>query len=606
MNFLKDNAKVLLWISAGFILLFLAFWLSSFLLLLLGFHDINFTQPFFYWEVLYSYNGDSALKSWLMLTGIVGLVFFIGTLMRVIKFNPPNLYGSARFATRRDIKRARLMAGEGIVLGEAYGVDLSSAGFEHVTVFAPTGLGKTTSITEPNLFFWQGSIIASDIKLQLFQRTSVFRQKVHGNAVYLFNPASPEGLTHRYNPLSIIGSNPYTRIDEIQKIAGIFIPDAVKSDPIWQVQARFLFVALVLYVLDTPVLPNNLAAVIAIVKSTANLKEWIDQELASRNDLDAVCRNNFLKFIELHDKTRLSILATFQSYFELFDSPLISAATACSDFDIRDLRRKKMTIYVGVTNDDLVRLAPLLTVFYQQVADVMTRKLPDKDEPHPVLFLMDEFASLRRMESFHKNIGLYRDYRLRIVIIIQELSQLYDNYGRDGARVFINSRIRVAFTQNDQETCKLIEESLGDTTVLVKNRSRKLIAGLQDGQGSESTQYVRRPLLLAQEVRQLPEDKALILVQGFPAILAKKIISYKDKRLVKCMMGAITVPSTLPTIAELAKIAELVPNRLKPESAEEKVKKQKTEKIDKTKEALENERLKAEILADALKRALVK
>ena len=84
-----------------------------------------------------------------------------------------------------------------------------------------------------------------------------------------------------------------------------------------------------------------------------------------------------------------------------------------SDFDIRNLRRKKMTVYVGITNDNLVRLSPLLTVFYQQVADVMTRKVPEDDEPYGVLFLMDEFSALRRMESFHKNIGLYREINQR-------------------------------------------------------------------------------------------------------------------------------------------------------------------------------------------------
>ena len=51
--------------------------------------------------------------------------------------------------------------------------------------------------------------------------------------------------------------------------------------------------------------------------------------------------------------------------------------------------------------------------------------------------------SLRRMESFHKNIGLYREYRLRMAIIIQEMSQLYDIYGRDGEKVFLNAKVRI-------------------------------------------------------------------------------------------------------------------------------------------------------------------
>lgn len=102
---------------------------------------------------------------------------------------------------------------------------------------------------------------------------------------------------------------------------------------------------------------------IRLIKESSNFSDFLLQVLADRDDLDPVCRNNFYKFCELHEKTRTSILATFLSYFELFDNPLIDAATSKSDFDIRQLRRKRMTIYVSVSNDNLTRLSPLLTVF---------------------------------------------------------------------------------------------------------------------------------------------------------------------------------------------------------------------------------------------------
>ena len=47
------------------------------------------------------------------------------------------------------------------------------------------------------------------------------------------------------------------------------------------------------------------------------------------------------------------------------------------------------------------------------------------------------------------------------------MSQLYDLYGRDGAKVLVNAKIRIAFTQNDEETCKLIETMLGNNTMVI-------------------------------------------------------------------------------------------------------------------------------------------
>lgn len=543
--------RAIQWLLKGLFLLFVWSCMAGTILLLWVTHNFSLVSPLVYLQAWIRFANNPASHSALLLSGGGAGILIAAISLLLIKEVIPNIYGNAHFANADDIKKSGLFAEDGFLLGKAFGRDLCVGGYEHIIIFAPTGLGKTLAYMVPNLLYWQGSAVVSDIKSQLFDLTSKYRQSI-GQDVYKFSPASPDGQSHCYNPLDIISQNPHTRIDDIQKIAAIFIPDNPKSEPIWQVQSRFLFVALVLYVLDTPGYQKTITEVVQLVKAQPDFAKFVKEELAARTDLDSLCRYNLMKFSELHEKTRLSILATFQSYFELFDNPLIVAATSKSDFDIRDLRRKRMTIYVSISNDNLVRLAPLLTVFYQQVADVLTRKLPGNDEPYGVTFFLDEFSALRRMESFHKNIGLYREYRLRMAIIVQEISQLYDLYGRDGAKVFINSKVRVAFTQNDEETCKLIESMLGDQTLRVTNQSRKIDAGvLASSNKNESSHYVKRPLMLAHEIRLLPENKALIIVQGHSPVYANKLVWFKDKRFKNKMLGAIEVPSILPTIIDV-------------------------------------------------------
>jgi type IV secretion system protein VirD4 len=213
--------------------------------------------------------------------------------------------------------------------------------------------------------------------------------------------------THRYNPLSIINQNKVLRIDQIQKIAHIFIPDNPKQDPIWTVQPRVLFVALILFLLDTPERPCTLGEMVRIVKDTADFSNWVNETIESRTDLDPLCYRNAHSFLQTHHKTQSSILQSFLSYFELWDNPLIDAATSHSDFDITQLRKERMTIYVGVTSDNLVRLTPLITVFYQQILDNLLQKIPDlASEPYGLLLLLDEFNALGKMEILQKNIFL--------------------------------------------------------------------------------------------------------------------------------------------------------------------------------------------------------
>ena len=526
-------------------------WASSIALMFLATHHMQTVSPLLYLSSWINLPATSSTYHLLINAGTISTLLLCAAIVLIIKPAIPDIYGKARFASFFDIKKSGLLENDGVVLGRAYNRFLRLSGYEHVTVFAPTGTGKTTGITVPNLFEWNESCVVSDIKLELFRLTSKYRQE-KGHQIYLWSIGNPDGLTHCFNPLDIIGDHPHTRVDEIQKIAAIFIPDNASGESIWEPQARMLFVALTLYVLDTPHIPKTISSVVKLFKSQPNFVGFLEETLETRDDLDPVCREIFMKLAEISEKTRSSVTFTFTSRFELFDNPMIIAATAHSDFDIRELRRKKMTIYVGVTNDNLVRLSPLLTVFYQQVADVMTRKIPAEDEPYGVLFLMDEFSALRRMESFQKNIGLYREYRLRIIIIIQEVSQLYDIYGRDGSKVFINSKVRIAFTQNDDETCRLLETMLGNKTIIINQRSKNMSTSLYGSGGrSESINYASRPLMLAQEIRMMPETKALIFVQGVLPIYANKIAWYKLSQYKENMKGAVVVPSILLSIKKI-------------------------------------------------------
>src|SRR3546814_1438397 len=78
----------------------------------------------------------------------------------------------------------------------------------------------------------------------------------------------------------------------------------------------------------------------------------------------------------------------------LWLNPVVDAATSASDFDLREVRARHMSIYLGVSPDNIDRIAPVYSLFLQQLVDLNTRDLPDAASNVPVLILLDEFARL--------------------------------------------------------------------------------------------------------------------------------------------------------------------------------------------------------------------
>lgn len=469
---------------------------------------------------------------------VSGLLFF------VFQDKQRFLFGRAHWSSLWEAKKSGMLVDKGIILTKKWGQYIRVGGYEHVFAFWPSGSGKSSSLAIPNLLNWDGSCIVNDVKLTLFQLTSGFRAK-HGQECFLWNPAAKDKRTHCYNPLDSVNRKKHLRIDGLQKIAHIFIPDSkAQKEPIWTTIPRALFVALGLFLMDTPDRPCTIGEIIRLVKNTPDIKSLLWDMIKDRQDLDPLTYRNLSSFLQIEPKLQSNLLQSFLSYFELFDNPLIDAATSKSDFDIRQLRQKPITIYVGISANNIVRLSPLISIFYEQVMDVMLGEIPDtKQEPYSLLLLMDEFSALRRMEILRANIGLMREYRVRLMVIIQDLPQLYDTYGVYGAKAFINNKIRLAAVQNDYEAAQLISNWLGDKTVQQRNRNKRLFT-LRDttGSDSESISYTKRPLIAPADIMQLPKEKMIIALEGNPPILANKNFWQHDANFNRRVVDSIAVP----------------------------------------------------------------
>jgi type IV secretion system protein VirD4 len=454
-----------------------------------------------------------------------------------------SIHGDAHWATEREIRHAKLRAKKGVLLGRT-GVSnyLICNDFQHILLFAPTGSGKGVGFVIPNLLFWQESVVCHDIKIENHELTSGYRKKI-GQEVYLWNPADPDGISHCYNPLDWISEKPGKMVDDVQKICNLILPE----QEFWQNEARSLLLGVILYLCAVPEKTRSFGEVVRTMRSddvVYNLAVVLDT-IGKR--IHPVAYMNIAAFLQKADKERSGVISTLNSGLELWANPLIDATTARSDFDMQQLKVKKMSVFCGVTPDNLKRLEPLLKVFYQQCTDFMTRNIPKKSEPYGVLLMMDEFPSLGEMPQFEVGIAYFRGYRVKLFLIVQDTQQLKGIYEEAGMNSFLsNSYYRITFAANNVETANLISQLIGNKTSLQHSHNKPKFLDLNPAARTVNTSEVQRALLLPQEVITLPRDEQIILIESHPPIKTKKIFYFRDRFFVKRLKPRVPVPIQEP------------------------------------------------------------
>ncbi len=464
-----------------------------------------------------------------------------------------SVHGDAHWATEAEIQKAKLRARRGMLIGRT-GLNnyLIVDDFQHVLLFAPTGSGKGVGFVIPNLLFWDQSVVCHDIKMENHQITSGYRKRM-GQEVYLWNPADPDGISHCYNPLDWISEKPGQMVDDVQKICNLILPE----QEFWQNEARSLLLGVILYLVAVPEKINSFGEVVRTMRSddvVYNLAVVLDT-IGKR--IHPVAYMNIAAFLQKADKERSGVISTLNSGLELWANPLIDATTARSDFDMQLLKKRKMSVFCGVTPDNLKRLEPLLKVFYQQATDFMTRNMPRKDEPYGVMFMMDEFPSLGEMPQFQVGIAYFRGYRVKLFLIVQDTQQLKGIYEEAGMNSFLsNCYYRITFAANNVETANLISQLIGNKTVQQTSHNKPKFMDMNPGARTTNTSEVQRALLLPQEVITLPRDEQIILIESFAPIRTKKIFYYQDKMFTRRLLPPVPIPQQEPYDPRKRKAAE--------------------------------------------------
>ena len=513
--------------------------------------NISIYSLYDYWA---AYSHDEAYKPYLQgglaAAGFVSLMPLLVVLMIVIAGRKKEeIHGSARFANDMELAKSGLFPKKGeprkypsILLGkmptgrfkDRY-VELVGQTF--VGVSAPTGGGKGVGIVIPNLLNYSDSIVNTDIKFENFYKTAGFRQS-QGQEVFLFAPDGyavneddrKKGVlrSHRWNPYFYVRRETAYRIGDLLILSNSLYPlsgDA-KSD-VWPSSAGKLFLGLSLWMLDTEKVTKktpSLPYLLSLIGVDGGLREWLKSEL-KQSYISDECSRELNTFLSFPDDTQGSVLLSFNSPLAIYSDETVAKAVSGNDFDFRDLRRKGISLFVGVQPPNKKRFQGLLNLFYEQLINENTRVLPELDSTltHQCLMLLDEFPALGRVNQIKESIGFTRQYNLRYLFIYQDKSQLEDKdlYGKEGADNIIgNQSAEIIYPPKSVNArVKEICETLGTKTVKVKNDSKT--RGKNTSRSTNTTQQ-KRQLMMPSELIELGHQRHKTADIGLKTLMFKE------------------------------------------------------------------------------------
>lgn len=577
--------------------------------------SINMLQWNTFNNVITQFSGKPEYKKLVAITwaGFAApCAIFIGFVVIVIVGLMPKkvIYGNARLATDMDLakstffptdkelKEARLKNSKPycfppILIGKQFKGRFKNKyiyffGQQFLILYAPTRSGKGVGIVIPNCVNYPDSMVVLDIKLENWFLSAGYRQNVLGQKCFLFAPAgyaenqqeAKKGniRSHRWNPLDCVNRSDIQRSGDLEKIAAMLIP--ASDDPIWSDSARKLFCGLALYLLDkerfhlqqkkkgVADVPDVLVSMSAIMKlsvpeSGQKLSAWMGTEIDQKEYLSDETKSLFREFMAAPEKTQGSIITNFSSPLSIFKNPITAAATDASDFDVRMIRKKPMSIYLGLTPDALITHSRLVNLFFSMLVNENTKELPEQNPElkYQCLVLLDEFTSMGKSEIIEKGVGFTAGFNLRFVIILQNEGQgkKDDMYGTHGWETFVENSAVVLYypPKAKNELAKKISEEIGvrDMKIIKKSDSRS--GGKGGSSRSRNHEIVSRAVLLPEEIVELRDYKnkmgnmavrEIVMSEYTRPFVANKIIWFEEEEFKKRVDIAKENPVEMPVL----------------------------------------------------------
>ncbi|MFW6027318.1 MAG: type IV secretory system conjugative DNA transfer family protein, partial [bacterium] len=328
--------------------------------------------------------------------------------------------------------------------GERYvqgGQEVGVADDRHVITVAGSRAGKGRAAIIPNMLRYAGSVLAIDPKGELALATARIRAENLGQKVCVLDPF---GTTKKTLEPFETGFNPILQMRAESAVEdAVLIADALvipgSGDPHWDESARTFLEGVILDVATAERFDGrrDLATVRDLIAEGDEFAlaedDESDEGLSARmlNLRDLMLESHFAPvrraaadFFERPDRERDSVLSTVRRHLRALAFPEIEASLREDGFALSDLKTGAVTVYLCLPGRHMGPCGRWLRLFVNLALQAMEKAPGAPAAGCPVLFILDEFASLGHMRQIEDAAGQIAGYGVKLWPILQDLGQL--------------------------------------------------------------------------------------------------------------------------------------------------------------------------------------
>ena len=177
--------------------------------------------------------------------------------------------------------------------------------------------------------------------------------------------------------------------------------------------------------------------------------------------------------IAMPDKQRGGVLEAARTNTEFIDSTRMQRLLETSDFDLGELKTnpRGLTIYLTLPQRFMETHYRWLRLMITLAVGEMERIKGRTATGQPTLFVLDEFAGLKRMEVIENAAAQAAGMGIKFLFVVQNLAQLNEVYEKSWETFFGNSGLKLFFQIDDDFSRSYLSRQLGELETVRQTRS---------------------------------------------------------------------------------------------------------------------------------------